>query len=90
MKFTIWLKSALIIIIVLIVIFFIIKTHYLSLKIKIIDPGSKICQNDDDCISVNGCDAGCWSQPPIIERPHTCATAGPSHCKCINNTCVPE
>lgn len=89
-KFSIQHKNFLVMIILVVGLLFIVsKIYYSSLKVKVIDPGSKFCQNNDECISINGCDAGCWNkkQLPRVERPYTCGTAGPPSCKCANNTC---
>jgi len=52
----------------------------------------KYCELDQDCKSLNGCDAGCWNtdyEPPGRTGEICPTLLGPESCKCYQNECTP-
>lgn len=53
------------------------------------ESGSIYCQQDTDCQSKSGCNAGCWSKIPKDPYVNSCPLlAGPVVCVCDNNKCT--
>lgn len=69
-------------------------TYYSTEKmcLAILGGNYKYCEVDEDCKSLNGCDAGCWvtTYEPPDRTGGVCPTLlGPESCKCYQNECIP-
>ena len=66
------------------------STEYMCLAI--LSGNYKYCEVDQDCKSLNGCDAGCWNtdyEPPNRTGGICPTLSGPESCKCYQNECTP-
>ena len=71
------------------------NTTYYSTEdmcLALLNGNYKYCEVDEDCKSLNGCDAGCWNRDyePSHLTGEACPTLlGPESCKCYQNECTP-
>ncbi|MBU0661939.1 MAG: hypothetical protein ABH854_01745 [Candidatus Diapherotrites archaeon] len=62
-------------------------TSYVDYRIEL--NKFKYCESDQDCKSIDGCEAGCWNSDAPEEVRVGCPTKkGPVKCKCTNNACL--